>query len=76
MNRMVTAIYENGVLRPLAPLMLPERSRVRVQMDEALVAAGLSLSEPFCPPLSPARFRPSDAKSWRGCLPLGGRSPN
>jgi predicted DNA-binding antitoxin AbrB/MazE fold protein len=58
MTRKVPAIYENGVLRPLQPLTLPERTRVQVQIQElseindtashrravssALVAAGLS----------------------------------
>ena len=59
MNNQITAIYENGVLRPLTPLMLPEHTRVQVyvqpspappnmnahrqRVHEALVAAGLSL---------------------------------
>ncbi len=58
----ITAIYENGLLRPLTPLTLPEHSRVQIQIQttpaaedpaehrrrvhEALVAAGLSLSTP------------------------------
>jgi predicted DNA-binding antitoxin AbrB/MazE fold protein len=61
MNTMITAIYENGVQRPLRPLLLPEHTQVRVQMEpvappaaaehrqrvrEALVAAGLSLPTP------------------------------
>ncbi len=64
MNSTVTAIYENGVLRPLTPLALPERARVQVhvrlestdmdehrrQVREALVAAGLSLPTPDTPP--------------------------
>lgn len=59
MNYAVMAIYENGVLRPLTPLKLPEHSRVQLQVQlvivpdsstrrqkvrAALVAAGLSLS--------------------------------
>jgi len=58
MTTMITAIYEEGVLRPLTPLSLPEHSRVRIQVEqvptpeettahrrrvrEALIAAGLS----------------------------------
>ena len=30
MNNPVTAIYENGILRPLAPLNLPEHVQVSV----------------------------------------------
>lgn len=29
----VDAIYENGVLRPLSPLALPEHARVRLSVD-------------------------------------------
>lgn len=64
MNTVVTAVYEQGVLRLLQPLTLPEHARVRIQvleaehgegMDEAsraedvLVAAGLI--KPLYPPL-------------------------
>lgn len=66
MNSTVTAIYENGVLRPLSPLALPERARVQVyvwlepseatehrrQVREALVASGLSLPSPDPLPVS------------------------
>lgn len=68
MNSTVMAIYENGVLRPLAPLALPEHARVQIQVRqvltptdaavhrrqvrEALVAAGLSLPSPPPPPAS------------------------
>jgi len=56
MNRTITAIYENGILRPLSPLDLPEQSQVELdvrqvvapsksakhrQFHEALVSAGL-----------------------------------
>jgi predicted DNA-binding antitoxin AbrB/MazE fold protein len=59
---LITAIYENGVLRPITPLALPEHSRVQIQIQaspvvespaehrrrvhEVLVAAGLSLPRP------------------------------
>jgi predicted DNA-binding antitoxin AbrB/MazE fold protein len=32
MNEILTAIYENGILRPLRPLNLQEQQRVRVQV--------------------------------------------
>ena len=56
----ITAVYENGLFRPLTPLSLPEHARVQLQVStvlgeesptehrrrvhEVLVAAGLSLS--------------------------------
>lgn len=65
MNQTVTAIYENGILRPLDPLDLPERAKVHIlitplyvpadaevhrrQVREALIAAGLVLPEPAAP---------------------------
>jgi predicted DNA-binding antitoxin AbrB/MazE fold protein len=70
MNSTVTvmAIYENGVLHPLTPLALPERTRVQIhvqqvsaptdaaehrrQVHEALVAAGLSLPASSSPSVS------------------------
>ncbi len=33
MSQRVTAIYENGVLRPLAPLDLPEHTQVEIEID-------------------------------------------
>lgn len=66
MNNPITAIYENGVLRPLTPLELPEHTQVQVyvqpvpapteaqehrrQVREALAAAGLSLPPPHAHP--------------------------
>jgi len=59
MGHRITAIYENGVLRPLSPLELPEHSQVEIdiyqlasvtghpahrdQVNQALVKASLSL---------------------------------
>jgi predicted DNA-binding antitoxin AbrB/MazE fold protein len=59
MAQRITAIYEDGVLRPLSPLELPERSQVEIdihqvslatdrsahrdQVNQAMVKAGLSL---------------------------------
>ena len=63
----IIAVYENGVLRPLTPLALPEHTRVQVhvqqisaptdaaehrrQVQAALVAAGLSLPNPSVSPV-------------------------
>lgn len=57
MNQTIKAIYEHGVLRPLTPLALPDRTEVQItvesasgrpdaethrrQVDTALLAAGL-----------------------------------
>ncbi|HEY7545284.1 MAG TPA: antitoxin family protein [Blastocatellia bacterium] len=62
MSHKITAIYENGILRPLAPLELPDNSRVEIEVRRvdaptttihreqvrlALVDGGLSLRTPF-----------------------------
>ena len=31
-NKIITAVYEQGVLRPLTPLVLPEHTRVQIQI--------------------------------------------
>ena len=65
MDHVITAIYENGVLRPLDPLDLPERTEVQVSIKplavsadadahrrrvrEVLVAAGLVLPQTEAP---------------------------
>lgn len=33
MSEQIDAIYDHGVLRPLAPLALPDKSRVKVTVD-------------------------------------------
>jgi predicted DNA-binding antitoxin AbrB/MazE fold protein len=33
MSITITAIYENGILRPLSPLALPESARVRLHIE-------------------------------------------
>jgi len=49
MTTAVEAIYENGLLRPLQPLALPEHARVRISMEilenDADRAAWLAQSE-------------------------------
>ncbi len=71
MNTEATAIYENGVLRLLTPVSLPEQARVRLAIlseeepgsdlrraEAALIAAGLvrpTSPEPELKPVSRAR---------------------
>ena len=33
MSQQIDAIYDNGVLKPLAPLSLPDKSHVKVTID-------------------------------------------
>ena len=37
MDRTLEAVYENGVLRPIVPLVLPEHQRVQVTIEEILL---------------------------------------
>lgn len=72
MSFTITAIYENGVLRPLAPLFLqdgqtvqiqvltPERADEAEQMLQSLVAAGL-----FTPPPRSGGVEPVPEEAWR-----------
>ena len=69
MNETITAIYENGVLRPITPLALPEHTTVRLLIQSpplgdqaethrrdvvaALVAAGLTLPTLETSPAAP-----------------------
>jgi predicted DNA-binding antitoxin AbrB/MazE fold protein len=36
MTKTLEAIYENGMLRPLSPLALPEHARVRLVVDDQI----------------------------------------
>jgi predicted DNA-binding antitoxin AbrB/MazE fold protein len=85
MDHIITAIYENGVLRPLDPLDLPERAEVQVlikslptpadadahrrQVREALVAAGLVLPQPEAPARQPLTEQERDELARR--IPAG-----
>jgi predicted DNA-binding antitoxin AbrB/MazE fold protein len=33
MHQQIDAIYDNGILRPLVPLMLPDKARVKVTVE-------------------------------------------
>ena len=34
MDQTVTAVYENGILRPLTPLELPDKTKVKLQIEQ------------------------------------------
>ncbi|MFQ5613286.1 MAG: antitoxin family protein [Anaerolineae bacterium] len=44
MSNSITAIYENGVLRPLTPLELPENTQVQIQVHRVSMPAGDSIA--------------------------------
>ena len=46
MSQRVTAIYENGVLRPLTPLDIPEHSTLELDLHEVSAPAATRLSAP------------------------------
>ncbi len=46
MTRQLEAVYEQGVLRPLEPLSLPEHQRVRLTLEERPAGASWESSEP------------------------------
>ena len=51
----ITAIYENGVLKPLTPLNIPEHKRVSLIIEDAAETADiLSLASAIYNGLSPA----------------------
>jgi predicted DNA-binding antitoxin AbrB/MazE fold protein len=66
MTETITVIYEKGVLRPLEPLSLPERSRVEIQIvsrppavqekarvHQALLEAGVIRPRTLAEPIEP-----------------------
>jgi len=44
MNQIVTAIYADGVLRPLVPLELPEQTEVEIEVKPIVRANGVAAS--------------------------------
>jgi len=38
MSQQIDAIYDNGVLRPMVPLALPDQTRVKLTVEEELPA--------------------------------------
>ena len=85
MEQTVTAIYENGILRPLDPLDLPEHARVQLsitalpppvaaevhrhQVRAVLIAAGLALPESAAQPVQPLSEQEREELARR--LPVG-----
>lgn len=67
MSETIAAVYERGVLRPLTPLVLPERTRVQIQIiapvptaqeerrqvRQALLDAGVIRPRPPADPIQP-----------------------
>lgn len=45
MSQQFDAIYENGMLRPLQPVQLPEQTRVKVSVEETNAQAPLADDE-------------------------------
>lgn len=39
MSQQIDAVYDNGVLKPLVPLSLPDKARVRLTIDAQPAAA-------------------------------------
>jgi predicted DNA-binding antitoxin AbrB/MazE fold protein len=72
MTEIITAIYENGVLRPLSPLPLQEHQTVRIQVlpedsaaelkriTQSLATAGL-----ITPPPCGSDLKPVSEEAWR-----------
>jgi predicted DNA-binding antitoxin AbrB/MazE fold protein len=52
MNNPVTAIYENGILRPLTPLNLPEQVQVRITIQPFDKLKELSVSNSSKPTMA------------------------
>ena len=47
MARQFEAVYEQGILRPLEPLILPEHQRVRLTLEERPAPLSRDTGEPF-----------------------------
>lgn len=70
MTTTVSAIYENGVLRLLAPLPLPERTPVEVTVDVLTVASEADPSERIRVALVAAGLSRAQPEPWDGSPPL------
>lgn len=47
MVKQLEAVFEGGVLRPLAPLALPEHQRVTITIDTREAQAGTAAAKPY-----------------------------
>ena len=65
MARQLEAVYEQGVLRPLEPLVLPEHQRVRLTLEEQPTEA----KSPHCG----SALENSKILSWRSPAPVNER---
>jgi predicted DNA-binding antitoxin AbrB/MazE fold protein len=88
MAQRITAIYEDGVLRPLSPLKLPEHSQVEIdirqvcsatdhpahrdQVNQALVKEGLSLPSIDTTARSATRLSPERREELARLFSVGG----
>lgn len=62
MSKMIEAVYENGVFRPLEPVMLPEGEHVRVSLPEVAAEiqrrlAALDAFDTTCDDLTEEQWR-------------------
>ena len=88
MAQRITAIYEDGVLRPLSPLELPEHSQVEIdihqvasatdrpahrdQVNQALVKAGLTLPSSDTAARDATRLSPERREELAGLFSVVG----
>jgi predicted DNA-binding antitoxin AbrB/MazE fold protein len=87
MAHRITAIYEDGILRPLSPLELPEHSQVEIdihkvdsadrlahrdQINQALIKAGLSLPSINITTRSATRLSPERREELAQLFSIGG----
>ena len=47
MNNTITVVYENGILRPLVPLALPEHARVQIRVEQVAMPAAAGEHHPM-----------------------------
>ena len=50
MTTTIETVFENGVFRPVLPIALPERHRVRITLDQPEVTAGSASDYPRLEP--------------------------
>lgn len=72
MPEIITAIYENGVLRPLSPLPLQEHQTVRIQVlledpgaELERITQSLATAELITPPPRRSDVEPASEDAWR-----------